>query len=440
MIHCLNKIKVFFFLTFCLVGLFLLVATWRKPGTVSADNLSLTRLEKYEDTLVPQTPCVAGSAGGFPCFNVDLLAHLPLSVFGAEATGNDIWGWTDPLDGREYALYGVDNGTVFVDITTPEAPVYLGKLPSHTSGRNTWRDIKQYANHAYIVSEAAGHGLQIFDLTQLRNLTNTVPITFTETAHYDQIDSAHNIAINEESGFAYAVGSNTCNGGLHMINIQTPTNPTFAGCFSADGDTHDAQCVNYQGPDEQHQGQEICFNANEDTLTIVDVTSKTNPQQISRMGYIGSGYAHQGWLTEDQRYFLLDDERDEIDFLHNTKTYIWDVSDLDNPHVIGTHLSHLPSSDHNLYVKGNFVYEANYKSGLRILEMVDVANGYLVEVAYLDTFPADNTRGFAGAWSSYPFFDSGVVIIGDYNGGLFIVRPHLSSFTDFVFFPFVFSQ
>jgi hypothetical protein len=33
--------------------------------------------------------------------------------------GNDIWGWTDPLDGREYALVGRNDGTAFVDVTDP---------------------------------------------------------------------------------------------------------------------------------------------------------------------------------------------------------------------------------------------------------------------------------------------------------------------------------
>ena len=34
-----------------------------------------------------------------------------------------------------------------------------------------------------------------------------------------------------------------------MIDMHNPLVPTFAGCFSADGYTHDAQCINYDGPD-----------------------------------------------------------------------------------------------------------------------------------------------------------------------------------------------
>lgn len=173
-------------------------------------------------TSTAATPCVGGFAGIYPCSNVDLLAHLSLADLSAGA-GNDSWGWTDAFDGKEYALMGLNNGTAFVDISDPENPVYLGKLPTHTVN-SSWRDMKVYADHAFIVSEASGHGMQVFDLTQLRNVVNP-PVTFSNTAHYSQFGNAHNIAINEDSGYAYAVGTSTCSGGLHMVNIQTPTSP-----------------------------------------------------------------------------------------------------------------------------------------------------------------------------------------------------------------------
>ncbi len=94
----------------------------------------------------PAALCVGGTASGFPCQNVDLLAHLPLNQIGG-GSGNDIWGWSyfDSNTGttREFALMGRTNGTAFVEITNPESPVYLGNLPSHT-GSSSWRDIKVY--------------------------------------------------------------------------------------------------------------------------------------------------------------------------------------------------------------------------------------------------------------------------------------------------------
>ena len=202
--------------------------------------------------LEASTPCVNGFADIFPCENVDLLAHLNLFEIGG-GSGNDLWGWVDPVDGTEYAIVGRSNGTAFIDVSDPKNPVYIGNLPTHT-GSSTWRDIKVYQDHAFVVSDSNGaHGMQVFDLSQLGDVASP-PVTFSETAHYSGIGSAHNIAINVESGFAYVVGSSFCSGGLHMVDLSTPTSPSFAGCFSSDGYTHDVQCVNYTGPDSRLPG------------------------------------------------------------------------------------------------------------------------------------------------------------------------------------------
>ena len=41
---------------------------------------------------------------------------------------SDTWGWTDPVDGGEYAIVGLDRGSAFVRVTDPEAPEVLGFL------------------------------------------------------------------------------------------------------------------------------------------------------------------------------------------------------------------------------------------------------------------------------------------------------------------------
>ncbi len=367
--------------------------------------------------------CTNGFADIYPCDNVDLMAFFPLNEIGG-GEANDIWGWTDPVTGKEYAIMGRTTGTSFVDVTDPANSIYLGNLPTHSNFSSSWRDIKVYANHAFIVSEANRSGLQVFDLTTLRNVTSP-PVTFSETAYYGKFRSAHNVVINEDSGFAYAVGTNDCSGGLHMVDIQNPTNPTFAGCYSGDGYTHDAQCVIYNGPDATYQGREICFNYNEDTLTIVDVTNKNAPVQLSRTGYVGAEYTHQGWLTEDHTYLLMDDELDERNHGHNTRTYIWDVSDLDNPVNTGSYTNSTPNIDHNLYIKGNFAYQANYRAGLRILDISDIANNNLSEVGFFDIYPANDAAQFNGAWSNYPFFDSGTVVVSGIEQGLFVLKPNI---------------
>jgi len=370
------------------------------------------------------TTCSGGSAGIYPCSGLDLKSFMPLSDIGQTQSNdeaNDIWGWTDPLTGKEYAIIGRVFGTSFVDISNPAAPVYLGQLSTHGRFGSPWRDIKVYNDHAFIVSEARRHGMQVFDLTLLRNVT-APPVAFSETALYRGFLTAHNIVINEDSGYAYGVGTDTCSGGLAMVDIASPRHPRNAGCFSADGYTHDAQCVIYSGPDTDYTDKEVCFASNEDTLTIVDVSDKANPIQISRTGYVNSAYTHQSWLTEDQRYLLLGDELDEQRLLHNTRTWILDVSNLESPVPIVHFDGRTRAIDHNQYVHGVCTFQANYRAGLSINKF-DPATLSFTEEGYFDIYPANDAAYFNAAWSNYPYFDSGVVIISGIEQGLFVVKP-----------------
>ena len=380
--------------------------------------------------------CADGIAGQFDCGNVDLLSFMTVEDLGGDigVNTNDVWGWVDPQTNREYALVGRTNGTSFVDITDPANPVLKGDLPL-TEGANSapWRDIKVYANHAFIVADNAGaHGMQVFDLTHLRQ-DSASPVTYSADALYSGIASAHNVVINEDTGFAYVVGSSgggdSCGGGLHMVDIRNPRSPEFAGCFAdvntgrqGTGYSHDAQCVIYEGPDAEHQGKEICFNSNETALSISDVTDKESPVALSVAEYPNVGYTHQGWLTEDFEYFYMNDELDELqEKVVGTRTLIWDVSDLDDPQLVKEFMSENLSSDHNLYIQGDLMYQSNYRSGLRIFDISDRGNP--VEVGFFDTYPeGTDNPGFDGSWSNYPYFPSGTIIVTSIEEGLFIVR------------------
>ena len=144
------------------------------------------------------------------------------------------------------------------------------------------------------MSEASSHGMQVFDLTKLRDLkAGDTPTILKEDTHYDEMGNTHNIIGNTERGFMYAVGTRTCTSGLHVIDVSDPLNPTFAGCFGQDGYVHDAQCVVYTGPDSRYKGKEICFCYNENSLTIVDVEDKGNMMMLSRINYDRVYYTHQ---------------------------------------------------------------------------------------------------------------------------------------------------
>tara|TARA_R100000306_G_scaffold5273_2_gene7698 strand:+ start:10105 stop:12024 length:1920 start_codon:yes stop_codon:yes gene_type:complete len=377
--------------------------------------------------LYAQTPCNNGMAGPYPCEGLDLQSHISLNEMNAGG-GNDSWGWTDPQDGKEYVLMGLDNGTAFIDISDPINPIYLGKLPTHTSS-SSWRDVKVYNNYAFVVSEASGHGMQVFDLTRLRNVTSP-PVSFTEDAHYDGFGNAHNLVINEESGYAYGVGTGTFNGGPHFVNIQDPLNPVGEGGYSNDFYSHDAQVITYNGPDTDYTGKEIYIGSNENEVVIVDITDKSNPQGISTISYSNVAYTHQGWFTEDQRYFLVGDEIDEISFGFNTRTLVFDLNDLDNPQLHFEYSGPTSATDHNGYVLGQKFYLANYRAGLRIIDISDIAGQNFVEEAFFDTYPSNDNASTSSAWNVYPYFGSGNIVISDISEGFFLVKSSASDNTN----------
>ncbi len=383
----------------------------------------------------PRTECVAGQAGGYACDGVDLLAHLAPADMGAvSANGqsvlNDIWGWTDAETDMEVAIVGRSDGTSFVDVTNPSNPRYLGNLPLRAGTfPSSWRDIKVYRDHAFITADNAdGSGVQIFDLGQLRGLPPGNR-TFSETAVYDGISRAHNVVINEDTGFLYVVGSGggtSCGGGLHMVDISIPASPEFIGCFADPGTgragtgyVHDAQCVMYVGPDSDHAGREICFGLNETHVSIVDVTDKSAAIPLARASYPNVAYVHQGWLSEDQQYFFQGDELDEQQGITTSRrTLVWDVSDLDDPVLVTEYFAPGTSIDHNMYVVGNRLYQSNYVDGMQVIDISEPEHPQ--QIGFFDTQTEPGT--WSGSWSNYPFFRSGAIAVSSSHDGLFMVQ------------------
>jgi choice-of-anchor B domain-containing protein len=394
------------------------------PGGVPQERMSRIR-------------CEDGQAGIFPCHKIDLASFMPLSELDS-IWANDVWGWTDPQTGRDYALVKKFEGTAFVDITNAYDPVYLGTLPTEVPGGDTggiWGDLKVYDNHAFIVTESDGHGMQVFDLTRLRGVTEERVWTPDNTVK--SFGHAHNIAMNEDTATAYVVGAvrgvtapgcEDVAGGPIAFDVSDPANPEPAGCYGGDGYTHDIQCVDYHGPDTDYTGREICVAANEDTVTVLDATDKTNVQMLARAPYDTSAYTHQGWFTENQAYFLLGDEIDELaGTVESTTTYVWDLRDLDNPVLKGADANGNGAIDHNIFIKDGLAYQSNYTSGLRVNDTFRVDQGRLTERGFFDVYPADDHTGFAGTWGNYPYFDSGTVAVTGIEEGLFILKPRLKS-------------
>jgi choice-of-anchor B domain-containing protein len=382
-----------------------------------------------------------GKVEMFDCAATDLLSFVPpsrMSYDGHYIEMSSLWGWTDPVTKQDWAIMGRRDGATFVDITKPTQPISVADMPLTDGARpSSWREIKVYKDHAFVVSDGSGpHGIQIFDMTRLRSMKpqpNGLPQKVAPDLIYREVNSVHNMVINEESGFGYAVGSSaggtTCGGGLHMIDIRDPKKPAFVGCFSDTGSgragtgySHDAICINYKGPDKRYRGREICVGSNETAISLADVTDKKMPKFLARVSHPNTAYTHQGWFDETQRWFYVNDELDEgNNNINKTRTLIYDLSDLENPRFVKEHFGVEAASDHNLFIKGDLMYQANYRSGLRILSIRDPLNPK--EVAYFDTAPFHpNGRGFNGAWNVYPFFKNGTIIVSSIEQGLFVVK------------------
>lgn len=426
------------------------------PLAVSAQTVQ----RSLESVTGQAVACVDGRAAGFSCNGVTLLSFLPLAAIDGDFSqddttaveANDIWGWMDPESDRRYALVGVSDGVAVVEVTDPVWPRLVAFLPEPAHGHahkarpartahegaSPWRDIKTYGPYALVVSDKnPGHGLQVFDLRQLRTLSQT-PARLEPVAHYHGFGTAHNVVVNEATGFAYAVGVREhpdslqhCDYGYHTVDVSDPLHPRFAGCFRSSlggfvgpGYTHDAQCVVYHGPDPDYQGREICIGADETGVGILDVTDKANVREIAAIRYPDVGYAHQGWLDEAQRYFYLGDELDESNGLVScTRTLIFDLADLDRPRLAAEYLAATSVIDHNLFVRGDLLFQANYTAGLRVLDISDRERP--VEIGFFDTYPWGDPVQFAGAWGVYPFLPDGVVLVSSIGEGLFVLRPEM---------------
>lgn len=353
----------------------------------------------------------------FPASNVQLLAWLPLTQLANGLTSaNTCWGYVSP-SGREYAIIGTNATTCFVEVTNPANPVVVANITGPVS---LWRDMKIYQNYCYAVSEG-GSGIQIMNLA---NIDSGV-VTLVGTVNTPDTAATHTLFINEQSGYLYRCGGQGFTngpGGLRVYSLANPAAPAFVGQWTPRY-VHETQVVSYTtGP---FAGREIAFCFANDTGTgvnpavdIVDVTNKSNIFLLSRVTYPNAQFSHQGWLSPDRQYLYLNDELDEQNLGLPTLTRVFNVANLNSPFYVGNFGNGGGAIDHNLYTKGNRIYQSNYRSGLRVFDSTNPTAP--VEVAFFDTYPDNDNDNFNGLWNNYPFLPSGIVLGSDIEKGLFV--------------------
>ncbi|MDM7916951.1 MAG: choice-of-anchor B family protein, partial [Candidatus Eisenbacteria bacterium] len=366
----------------------------------------------------------------FSASNVALLSWVPIGEFpGGSGRAAEVFGYVSP-SGREYALIGLERGFGFVDVTDPTAPVVLGVIPGRPS---IWREMDAGDGFAYCVHDLpsddheTGDGLSIVDLRQIDAGTVSLARAVTDLG----LKTSHNVWYSAESRTAWLCGSNLAGpyisgGGLLAVDLSDPLNPSYtAGTVWTETYVHDVIVRRYaSGP---QAGRELAYAAcGEAGLKIIDVTDRENMVTLSTLVYPHTGYCHDGWLAPDGRTLYLNDETDELydPEVPTTTTHVVDVQNPAAPVYLRSFTNGLPAIDHNHMGRGGFLYEANYRSGLRIYDVRQP--GGEAEAGWFDTYPADDEPHFNGAWGVYAGLPSGTILVSDIERGLFVLR-HLAS-------------
>ena len=403
------------------------------------------KMQVYERLKVakPATVCDNGFAGDHACENMDLLSHVPLSSFSTNpSAANDVWGFYDINDGKEYAILGLRNGIGVVEVTNPEAPRMVGSVFSQST---SWRDIKVYQHfnratarwdsYAYVTADSASVGTMIIDL---RALPDDISVGASDksdiSAHnvyLSNVDYSMGVALNGVEPFLHIAGSNRNGGAFNTYRLDNPVEPdsvysngsSSRANYSHDvssmvvtDDRKDTQCV-AAGPH-----CEIFFDFNEDNFQIWDKTKNSAPSRLSTTSYPKVSYVHSGWYTEDKQVVLVHDELDEMDYGLNTTVRLFELSDFRSPALLSTWTGPTGAIDHNGFVRGNRYYMSNYTRGMTVLDISDTSSPK--EIGFFDTFPISDNTSFNGAWGVYPYLPSGVILISDISSGLYVVRDN----------------
>lgn len=332
--------------------------------------------------------------------NTELVGNLPYNQ-----AVNDIWGWADG-SGTEYALVGLQTGVSVVSLADPSRPIQVAFADGPSS---TWRDMKTWKGYAYTINET-GDGLLVMDLSYL---PDSLPYSYwsPEIEGLGQLNTCHNIYI-DENGIAYLAGCNLNSGGPLLVDVDSnPGNPMYIG-KTTDRYAHDV-----------YARDNLLYTSDiyEGIFSIFDVSNVDEPVLMGSQPTPFT-FTHNTWISDDGNTLFTTDER------ANAPVGAYDISDFDNikeldefrpAATVGSGV--IP---HNVHVLNDFLVISYYTDGLIIVDAQRPNN--LIEVGNYDTFTGEGT-GFSGAWGAYPFLPSGLVLVSDRQGGLFVIDPNYVS-------------
>lgn len=359
---------------------------------------------------------------GAESWNVEAVDFVGVNVLMTEKV-NDIESWWDEDHEQAYLLEGCFNGTAFLKVLPGGKMLYMGKLPTQ-SVVSLWRDIKVLGNTMYVVSEAPEHGMQVFNLEALREWSPSDGIgSWAPDTVLAIPATAHNLAVNAAANQVIQLGASGMSSGAVVLDCTDPAVPVISGVAAEWGTFHDAHALHYDGPDLEHQGKDLLFAAGNQKLWILDVSDPTDITEIAHATYPSPVFAHQVWVSESHDHAFMGDELDESSSGSGTRTLVFDLTDLDAPVLEETYHSTATATDHNQYTHGEWLFQSNYRAGLRVLSDAWPASPALVERGFFDPDPASDAPGFHGAWSHVILEELGLVAMSHIEQGVWMLRP-----------------
>ncbi len=328
--------------------------------------------------------------------NVTLLSH-PAPAWAQYAA---CWSYVHE-DGREYAAIGTNVGTAIYRLTDPANPVLVGHVGGPTS---QWREMKQYRDWLYVVSEGAGTGAGL----QIIRMTNpdapVLAATYTAT-----FLTAHTVTIDTTRALLYANGTRLAGGtanGVRILSLANPESPVEVGA--------------YTGPyvHDSHVRDGLLYTAhiNEGRVRVLDVNDPALADQpSSRLAEttFGNPFPHNTWTSPDKKYLYVTNENSE----GLMKTF--DISDLGQFRQTAVYKAAPNAICHNVHNRGDTLFASHYTEGVRLLDIADPARP--AEWGYYDTYTGTGV-GFFGNWEVCAEYPSGIFIASDIQTGLYVLR------------------
>lgn len=333
-------------------------------------------------------------------FNLKLRSKLE---FPGELT-RGVWGYVK--DGREYALLSGTRGMIVADVTNPDSPLVITKIPDTLS---TLQEIRTFSHYAYA---ATYYGLLIVDLNGLPDTNLSYKFYIGDGPIQDQMKYIHTLHIDEKKGFLYANGVDNIAPVVILDLNADPFNPTYAGVVTGVG-MHDCYVEN-----------DTLYGGSFSVVSVIDVSDKSNPVLLGTAPTPG-GIAHNAWPLDNHQYVLTTDES-KPSFLT-----AFDISDPEDIKEVGRVSSNdgYGALTHNTQVLNDWAITGWYKDGVVIVDAHRPEN--LVVTGRYDTWiPNNHPYYYLGCWGVYSYLPSGNILAGNYvldhllyRGELFVFTP-----------------